>query len=164
MNKEKRTDRQTNRSLLSEDMVMVTIPPFLASQPLRWEKSKLLIKEAGVLAGIEVKKSSTVSTPTMKVEVFINDGTEVKPGDTIAMVVEGLMQSLLRPKRLMLNDAAYERYRHHDPQQLKALTPVCWRPQDNASDAYSRKDGCQNRWRRSQPSYRLETGYDPAER
>ena len=40
--------------------------------------------------------------PTMKVEVFINDGTEVKPGD-VAMVVEGKVQSLLQTERLMLN-------------------------------------------------------------
>ncbi|MPM38068.1 putative nicotinate-nucleotide pyrophosphorylase [carboxylating] [bioreactor metagenome] len=38
----------------------------------------------------------------MKVEVFINDGTEVKPGD-VAMIVEGRVQSLLQAERLMLN-------------------------------------------------------------
>ena len=57
-------------------------------------KSKLLIKEAGILAGIEVAKEVFRRfDPTMKVEVFINDGTEVKPGD-VAMVVEGKVQSL----------------------------------------------------------------------
>ena len=66
-------------------------------------KSKLLIKEAGVLAGIEVAKDIFIRfDPTMKVEVFINDGTEVKPGD-VAMVVEGKVQSLLQTERLMLN-------------------------------------------------------------
>ena len=66
-------------------------------------KSKLLIKEAGVLAGIEVAKEIfNRFDPTMKVEVFINDGTEVKPGD-VAMVVEGKVQSLLQTERLMLN-------------------------------------------------------------
>ena len=38
----------------------------------------------------------------MKVEVFINDGAEVKPGD-VAMIVEGKIQSLLQTERLMLN-------------------------------------------------------------
>lgn len=38
----------------------------------------------------------------MKVEVFINDGTAVKPGD-VAMIVEGKIQSLLQTERLMLN-------------------------------------------------------------
>lgn len=66
-------------------------------------KSKLLIKEAGVLAGIEIAKEIfNRFNPTMKVEVFIQDGAEVKPGD-IAMVVEGKVQSLLQTERLMLN-------------------------------------------------------------
>ena len=66
-------------------------------------KSKLLIKEAGVLAGIEIAKEIFHRfDPTMKVEVFINDGAEVKPGD-VAMVVEGKIQSLLQTERLMLN-------------------------------------------------------------
>ncbi len=66
-------------------------------------KSKLLIKEAGVLAGMEIAKEVFHRfDPEMKVEVFINDGTEVKPGD-VAMVVEGKIQSLLQTERLMLN-------------------------------------------------------------
>ena len=40
-------------------------------------KSKLLIKEPGILAGIEVAKEVFRRfDPTMKVEVFINDGGE----------------------------------------------------------------------------------------
>lgn len=66
-------------------------------------KSKLLIKEAGVLAGVEIAKEIFHRfDPDMKVEVFINDGTEVKPGD-IVMIVEGKVQSLLQTERLMLN-------------------------------------------------------------
>lgn len=66
-------------------------------------KSKLLIKESGVLAGIEVAKHIFHRfDPTMKVEVFIQDGTEVMPGD-VAMIVEGKVQSLLQTERLMLN-------------------------------------------------------------
>lgn len=66
-------------------------------------KSKLLIKEAGVLAGVEIAKEIFHRfDPTMKVEVFLEDGAEVKPGD-IALVVEGKVQSLLQTERLMLN-------------------------------------------------------------
>lgn len=66
-------------------------------------KSKLLIKEEGILAGIEVAKEVFHRfDPTMKVEVFMEDGTPVKPGD-VAMVVEGKVQSLLQTERLMLN-------------------------------------------------------------
>ena len=66
-------------------------------------KSKLLIKEAGVLAGIEIAKEVFRRfDPEMQVEVFIEDGTEVKPGD-VAMIVSGRVQSLLQTERLMLN-------------------------------------------------------------
>src|SRR5574344_995945 len=66
-------------------------------------KSKLLIKEEGILAGIEIAKEIFHRFDSeMKVEVFINDGTEVKPGD-VAMIVEGRVQSLLQTERLMLN-------------------------------------------------------------
>lgn len=66
-------------------------------------KSKLLIKEEGILAGIEIAKMVFHRfDPEMKVEVFIEDGTPVKPGD-VAMVVEGKIQSLLQTERLMLN-------------------------------------------------------------
>jgi nicotinate-nucleotide pyrophosphorylase (carboxylating) len=66
-------------------------------------KSKLLIKEVGVLAGIEVAKEIFHRfDPELKVEVFINDGAEVKPGD-VAMIVSGKVQSLLQTERLMLN-------------------------------------------------------------
>nr|WP_320059382.1 carboxylating nicotinate-nucleotide diphosphorylase [uncultured Bacteroides sp.] len=71
--------------------------------PTAMGKSKLLIKEAGVLAGMEIAKEIFHRfDPEMKVEVFINDGAEVKPGD-VAMVVEGKVQSLLQTERLMLN-------------------------------------------------------------
>ena len=66
-------------------------------------KSHLLIKEEGILAGIEVaKKVFDRFDPTMQVEVLIEDGTHVKPGD-IAMIVTGKIRSLLQTERLMLN-------------------------------------------------------------
>ncbi len=66
-------------------------------------KSHLLIKEEGILAGVEVaKKVFARFDNTMDVQVKINDGTHVKPGD-IAMVVTGKVRSLLQTERLMLN-------------------------------------------------------------
>ena len=66
-------------------------------------KSKLLIKEEGVLAGMEIAKEVFRRfDPDMKVEVFIQDGTHVKPGD-VAMIVTGRVRSLLQTERLMLN-------------------------------------------------------------
>lgn len=66
-------------------------------------KSHLLIKEDGILAGVEVAKNVFDRFDnTMKVEVLIGDGAEVKKGD-IAMVVTGKVRSLLQTERLMLN-------------------------------------------------------------
>ena len=66
-------------------------------------KSQLIIKEDGVLAGIEMaKRIFHYFDPSLKVTVFINDGAEVKVGD-IALKVEGKVQSLLQTERLMLN-------------------------------------------------------------
>ena len=66
-------------------------------------KQHLLVKEPGILAGIEVAKEVFHRfDPTLKVEVLINDGAEEKPGD-IAMVVSGKVRSLLQTERLMLN-------------------------------------------------------------
>ena len=66
-------------------------------------KSHLLIKEDGILAGVEVaKKVFARFDPTMQVEVLINDGAQVKKGD-IAMIVTGKTRSLLQTERLMLN-------------------------------------------------------------
>ena len=71
--------------------------------PTAQGRSKLLIKEPGILAGIEIAKEVFRRfDPELKVEVFINDGAEVKPGD-VPMIVSGKVQSLLQTERLMLN-------------------------------------------------------------
>lgn len=66
-------------------------------------KSKLLIKEEGILAGMRIAKEVFRRfDATMQIEQFIEDGTCVKPGD-IAMIVTGKVRSLLQTERLMLN-------------------------------------------------------------
>ncbi len=66
-------------------------------------KSQLIIKENGILAGVEVAREIfRTFDPELKMTVFIHDGAEVKVGD-IAFVVEGKIQSLLQTERLMLN-------------------------------------------------------------
>lgn len=66
-------------------------------------KAKLLVKEPGILAGVEIaKKVFHKFDPELKMEIFINDGAEVKPGD-IAFTVEGKTQSLLQTERTVLN-------------------------------------------------------------
>lgn len=66
-------------------------------------KQHLLVKEEGILAGVEIaKKVFHKFNPELKMTVFINDGAHVKPGD-VAFVVEGRVRSLLQTERLMLN-------------------------------------------------------------
>ena len=66
-------------------------------------KSRLLIKEEGILAGMRIAKEIFHRfDPTMQVEQFMEDGTHVKPGD-VPMIVTGKVRSLLQTERLMLN-------------------------------------------------------------
>ena len=66
-------------------------------------KSKLLVKETGILAGVAVAKRVFADfDPELKMEIFMDDGTPVKPGD-VAFTVEGKVRSLLQTERLMLN-------------------------------------------------------------
>ena len=66
-------------------------------------KSQLIIKEEGVLAGVEIARRIFYAfDPELKMTVFISDGARVKAGD-VAFVVEGKIQSLLQTERLMLN-------------------------------------------------------------
>lgn len=66
-------------------------------------KSHLLIKEDGILAGVEVAKEVFRRfDPEMQVEVLMQDGARVKKGD-VAMIVTGRIRSLLQTERLMLN-------------------------------------------------------------
>lgn len=66
-------------------------------------KSKLLVKEEGILAGVEMaRKVFNKFDPTMTMQVFINDGAHVKPGDVV-FVTSGKVRSLLQTERIMLN-------------------------------------------------------------
>jgi nicotinate-nucleotide pyrophosphorylase (carboxylating) len=66
-------------------------------------KNMLLIKEDGVLAGVDMAKRIFARFDNeLQVEVLIEDGAEVKKGD-IAMYVTGRVRSLLQTERLMLN-------------------------------------------------------------
>ena len=66
-------------------------------------KCHLLVKETGILAGVEAAKEIfKIIDPKFKITTFINDGTAVKVGD-IAFIVEGSSQKLLTAERLVLN-------------------------------------------------------------
>jgi nicotinate-nucleotide pyrophosphorylase (carboxylating) len=66
-------------------------------------KAKLLIKESGILAGVELAEQIFAHIdPSLTVEIFINDGSGVKYGD-IALTVSGSVHSILLAERLVLN-------------------------------------------------------------
>ena len=66
-------------------------------------RSRLIIKEDGILSGVEMaEKVLHKVDPSIKMEVFIKDGAEVKKGD-IAFVAEGPVRSLLIAERTMPN-------------------------------------------------------------
>ena len=66
-------------------------------------KAKLLVKDEGVIAGVEfAKQVFNYVDDTMVIETLINDGETVKYGD-IVFYVEGSSQSILKAERLVLN-------------------------------------------------------------
>ncbi|MDV7188099.1 carboxylating nicotinate-nucleotide diphosphorylase [Lutibacter sp. TH_r2] len=66
-------------------------------------KAKLLVKQDGVIAGVEMaKRVFNYVDKNLKVETLINDGEEVNYGDVV-FYVSGSSQSILKSERLVLN-------------------------------------------------------------
>jgi len=66
-------------------------------------RSRLIIKEDGILAGVDIaRKVLHRVDPSIKMDVMISDGAEVKKGD-VAFTAEGPVRALLIAERTMLN-------------------------------------------------------------
>ena len=66
-------------------------------------KAQLLVKEAGIIAGVDFAQQVFAHVDAqLDVDVHINDGTAVSPGD-IVLTVSGSSQSILKAERLVLN-------------------------------------------------------------
>ena len=66
-------------------------------------QAKLLVKEKGVIAGVEFAKMIFAAVDNdLKVETFISDGEKVRIGDVVFFVT-GKSQSILKAERLVLN-------------------------------------------------------------
>ena len=66
-------------------------------------KAQLLVKENGVISGVEfAKRVFNYVDPGLTIDVLIEDGSWVKPGD-ICFYVSGNSQSILKSERLILN-------------------------------------------------------------
>lgn len=66
-------------------------------------KAKLIVKENGILAGVEIAKMVfNQIDPALIIETLLQDGTKVEKGD-IALYVSGSSQSILAAERTVLN-------------------------------------------------------------
>ncbi len=66
-------------------------------------RMKLLVKQEGVLAGVEIARIVLRRLdPDVRFEQLLDDGARVKPGD-VAFYVEGRLVSLLQAERILLN-------------------------------------------------------------
>ncbi len=66
-------------------------------------KAQLLIKQEGILAGIEItKKVFSAIDSTISMEQFLFDGNKIYPGDR-AFIIGGKVHSILKAERLVLN-------------------------------------------------------------
>jgi nicotinate-nucleotide pyrophosphorylase (carboxylating) len=66
-------------------------------------KAQLLIKQEGILAGMEIaKKVFNKIDPSLRFEQFLFDGNQINIGDR-AFIVEGKVHSILKAERLVLN-------------------------------------------------------------
>lgn len=66
-------------------------------------RMKLLVKQDGVLAGVEAAEMVFKRLdPTIKMEILLTDGAQIKTGD-VAFYVEGQLTTLLQSERIILN-------------------------------------------------------------
>jgi len=88
---------------LAEDLGHGDITSDMLIPPDLQGKASIVIKERGVLAGIEVAKRVFQRVdPSLKVEILIEDGSKVKPKD-IAATISGRIISILKAERTALN-------------------------------------------------------------
>lgn len=88
---------------LEEDLGLGDITTESLIPPALEGKAALLVKSRGVLAGIHVAEIVFEQVdPSVRFEVLIQDGMEVKPGD-IAAVIRGRVASILKAERVALN-------------------------------------------------------------
>ncbi len=106
MNKLQLSEEQFNNIIdlaLAEDVSHGDVTSEALIPPELHGKASLLVKAKGILAGSEVAKRVFLRVdPSLKIEVLIQDGTKVKPGDIIATVA-GRVISILKAERVALN-------------------------------------------------------------
>ena len=90
-------------SALAEDISRGDMTSEALIPPQLQGKASVLVKAGGTLAGGEVAKRVFLKVdPSLKVEILIQDGRKVKPGDIAATIV-GTVVSILKAERTALN-------------------------------------------------------------
>jgi len=106
MNKVPSPEEQVGKIIdlaLAEDLGHGDITSDMLIPPGLQGKASIIIKERGILAGVEVARKIFLRVdPSLKVSILIEDGAKVRPGDTIA-TISGQVISILKAERTTLN-------------------------------------------------------------
>ena len=88
---------------LAEDISHGDVTSELLIPPQLQGKASILVKAKGILAGVSVAKRVFLKVdPSLKVDVFTQDGERVQPGDIVA-TISGRVASILKAERTALN-------------------------------------------------------------
>lgn len=88
---------------LDEDIGEGDHSTLAAIHPNARSMARLLVKESGVIAGLDVAKQIYFLTdPLANIQWLLSDGATVSPGD-VAFIVDGNAKSILTTERLILN-------------------------------------------------------------
>ena len=91
------------KAAIAEDVGIGDHTSMACIQPNALGNAKLLVKEDGIAAGIELaEKIFHYVDPRLKINVYISDGMVIKSGDII-LEVTGSSRSILTAERLVLN-------------------------------------------------------------
>ena len=106
MNKAPSPEEQVDKIIelaLAEDLGHGDITSDMLIPPNLQGKASIIIKERGILAGVEVARKIFLRVdPSLKVAILIEDGAKVRPGDTVA-TISGQVISILKAERTTLN-------------------------------------------------------------
>jgi nicotinate-nucleotide pyrophosphorylase (carboxylating) len=106
MNVSQLTEKQIDTIIdiaLDEDAVQGDVTTSALISPDLTGKATLLVKEKGVLAGIEIARRVFERVDAaIQFEILIKDGTAIKPGD-IAAAISGSVSGILKAERTALN-------------------------------------------------------------
>ena len=91
------------KQALEEDIRGGDYTTLATISPSSTSKAKLLVKQQGILAGVELAEQIVAYyDKALQISIHIKDGSAIKEGD-IAFVIEGPTRSILTTERLILN-------------------------------------------------------------